>query len=59
MEDLQKIILQILKENYVLGGYGERHLDGFSAVPTVLLKELQDEYNIYFIEPNAQQLDIV
>jgi hypothetical protein len=55
MDDLRKAILDVLNGCYKITDpyYGEY------AVPKKRLEVLQAEYNIYFVEPNEEQIECI
>jgi len=56
MNDLKKAILDVLDDATQITGNGTLHLQGYYSVDKTLLKTLQEEYNIHFVEPEDEQV---
>lgn len=60
MDDLIQAILDVLDNAVdVRSQYHTDDCDDRMAVDTKLLKNLQAEYNIYFVEPEDKQVDLI
>lgn len=59
MQDLRDAIRAALEDADPIDGNGTAHLWGRLSIDEDLLYNLQQEFNIYFREPNAPQLRVI
>ena len=59
LSDLQQAIYSVLVQSYPIEGNGVKHLEGYWLVDEDALKQLQAEYNINFLEPDEEQLEVI
>jgi len=59
LSDLRKAIATVLNDAIPIEGNGVAHLHGYHSVDSDILRTLQAEYNIYFVEPDDEQLNVI
>lgn len=57
MDDLREVILELLVSSTAIKN-SEVYEKSY-VVPKRLLRNLQAEYNIYFVEPDEKQLEVI